>query len=363
MGLIMDAYVITDASFLERTNAAGVACHIGIGDHIIKFKGSVTDVTNPTHGEFIAAAYALRQLKKHCEDNFIQLNSVSLATDCASLIGLMKKGPDKNRRYHPDTIKLLKEVSKIAASLVAPMQMIKVKAHVEKDPSPLEKMHNEVDRAAKHAMATLMNEIEMRRKPSAHYTTLLPQTLLPGEYEKLEQKAYDLAQKGLSPRVITKLPHEGNPFADGVARFKSENPHAGHNLTPTLIPMFDSRMPNKMPKYHTGISGIDRIQTLDALNRLGYQDSLLLSTEEGAKIADLGRAFTGFQEKPETVNSQRFVKSQGQSQFLLTHDGSKRCGDYYHLSMRYAKAYDLPEQHIVNEKIRMCSYDDNELTI
>lgn len=355
----MDAYVITDASFLERTHAAGVASSIAVGSDILKSKGSVTDVTNPTHGEFVAAAYALRQLKNHCEKNFIQLNSVSLATDCATLVNFMKNGPDKKRRYHPDTLKLFKEVSKLSKSFAAPFQMIKVKAHVENNPSPLEKMHNEVDKAAKHAMATLMNEVEMRRKPSSHYTTLLPQTLLPGEYKKLEQTAYEFAKQGLSPRVITKLPHESNPFADGVARFKAEHPDTQHKLAPVLIPTYDSRMPNKMPKYHTGITGIDRIQTLDALNRLGHQDSLLLNTEEGAMIADLGRGFTGFQEKPDAVNNQRFIRESGQSQFLLTHDASKRCENYHHLAMRYANAYDVPEQNIACERSQNVEHKGN----
>lgn len=357
----MDGYVITDASFLERTHAAGVAGMINVGDDTVKFKGSVTDVTNPTHGEFVAAAYALKQLKKHCEDNFIQLNSVTLATDCATLVTFIKNGPDKKRRYHPDTLRLFKEVSKLSKSFGAPFQIIKVKAHVENNPNALETMHNNVDKAAKHAMATLMNEVEMKRKPGQFYTTLLPQTLLGNEYKELERKAYELAKEGLSPRVIVKIPHESNPFADGVARFIKENPDMANKFSPEVIPTFDSRMPNKMPKYHTGVNGIDRIQTLDALNRLGHQDSLLLNTDEGAKIADIGRGFTGFQDKPDDVNSQRLIRDTGQSQFLLTHDASRRCDQYHILSLRYAKVYSLPEREIKNTRERESQLDMVEM--
>lgn len=337
----MEAFLITDASFLERTEAAGVAGKIALADKGVNFIGSVNSVQNSNHAEMIAILHGFQKITKMRDEELLQIDKVHIGTDSKSAITLIEEGLRKDRFYHPMTKKLINEINRKIKVSGIDVQFHKIKAHVEHNPTPLEAIHNQVDRMAKHAMVTLMNEVEYKSIPGNHYTTLLPQTLLPGEYEKLEETAYNLAREGLSPRVLTTLPAGDNPFVDGVERFNRENPSS--TLKAEIFPSFESKRNKKTAKHKVGLTGTDRIQTLDALSRMGYKDGLLLEEREGNIIADIGRAVSGFQKNPELVNESSKSREGEHSRFLLTHSASKRMSDFDLPSRKYAAVYSIKE--------------------
>jgi ribonuclease HI len=338
----MDAFIITDASYLERTNAAGVAGRIAVGNHNLSFKGSVTTVQCPNHGEMIAILHSLKKLREVRDDNILSIEKVYIGTDCQTVIDLLDKGFKKDRFYHPKTKQLLNDISKTIKTLNVDIQFQKIKAHVYDNPTPIERIHNEIDIQAKQALENLMKQVELNSLPSNIYSTLLPQKLIDGEYEHLEKTAYELAKKGLAPRILTKLPIERNPFADGVNRYNAENPDS--TISYDVIPTYDSKLPKGHNKFHSGIMGIDRIQTLETMSRLGISDSMMLDEYEGLVLTDIGRTITGFQKKPSDVAEEVSLRESGHSKFILNHSASKRMQDYNVTLKQVGSLYDIPEK-------------------
>jgi hypothetical protein len=173
---------------------------------------------------------------------------------------------------------------------------------------------------------------------------LLPQTLLPDEYELLEETAYKLAEKGLSPRVLTTLPISGNLFEAGLNRYLEDNPSS--ELKAELIPTLDSKTSKKIPVHEKGVVGIDRIQVLDALDRLGYADAFMLNEIEGYRLADVGRAIAGNQNKPKEVEESYKLRKGEHSQFILSHSASKRLTEYNLITKQYGALYGVSEKTI-----------------
>jgi ribonuclease HI len=155
----MDAFIITDASFLPRTHAAGVAGKIEADGKSFAFKGAVTNIMNPTHGEMIAVLHSLKKLREVRDNGAMDIDKVHIGTDCKSLITLMTEGYKKGRVYHSTTQRLLKEIDRTAKVMNIDLEFHKIKAHVEHNPTLLEELHNQVDRMAKHAMSTTPNPV------------------------------------------------------------------------------------------------------------------------------------------------------------------------------------------------------------
>lgn len=336
----MQAYLITDASYLERTNAGGIAGSIAVGNIQKDFLASTASIENPTQGEILAALYGVKKIRQLQDEEGINITQIDIATDNQDLINYMTEGFSKNRHYDPKTVRLVKDLNKQIGLLGAVFKFHKVKAHVENNPSALEEMHNKVDRSARYAMVSLMNEIEHSHQKANSYTAVLPQTLLDGEFDVLEEAAYKMASEGLSPRVIAKLPVGDNPFEAGVQRYNSENPNS--NIKCDVYPAAGSRVTKKQQGHHKGVTGLDKIQVIDALSRMGYADKKLAQEEEGISLADVIRGFTGYQPKLEDAYESSPIKKEGPSQFYFDHPSAKRMSNYDFLSKHYSTIYDVP---------------------
>lgn len=361
----MQAYLITDASYLERTNAGGIAGSIAVGNMQKDFRASTASIENPTQGEILAALYGVKKIRKMQEDEGLEVTQIDIATDNQDLINYMTEGFSKNRHYDPKTVRLVKDLNRQLSLLGVTYNFHKVKAHVEKNPSALEAMHNKVDKSARYAMVSLMNEIEHSHKKANAYTAILPQTLLDGEFDALEEAAYKMASEGLSPRVIAKLPVGDNPFEAGVQRYKAENPNS--NVKCDVFPAAGSRVSKKQQGHHKGVTGLDKIQVIDALSRMGYADKKLAEGEEGLSLADVIRGFTGYQPKLEDAYEASPIKQEGPSQFYFEHPSAKRMSNYDFLSKHYSTIYDVPTRTlsdvIRDNKISPSKDIESELTV
>lgn len=225
----MEAYILCDASCDQDTLMATVAGYINFSGETVTFVKRLTEMSDSSSAELEAIFYSIKELNKLSGVLGIKVSSVQIGSD--SLAALSNLNPAAFPEYGSGNERYQEAVERINSYLLfndVDVTYLHVKAHQKiKVATPIEKLHNEVDRLARAELIQFRKDVfEPEMSSSRFYGVCLGHTVDVEDRDNYQRLGYQLAKQGYKARFhyegVVHAYHE-HPLYQGIARFAKES--------------------------------------------------------------------------------------------------------------------------------------------
>lgn len=197
--------------------AGGISIDTADGDEYFDFyTSSVASLPTPSLVELRALEHGVFRLKRIVDEKELQIDKLTIYTDSLDAVrnyNALNADPEAKGVYLKNPV--LRLISRIKEIGVGDVDFMHVKGHVANDvATPIEKMHNVVDRAALKARWTAQDHAFDPEGvvESPFYGIIMDTTVKPSDAIAIKEFSYNMAMKGMSARVA----FEGKRLRDGL---------------------------------------------------------------------------------------------------------------------------------------------------
>lgn len=197
--------------------AGGISVDTAEGDeHFDFYTSSVPSLPTSSLVELRALEHGLFRLKRLIEKHDLKVDKLKVYTDSQDAVknyNALRADPNAEKAYYRKPV--LRLISRIKQMGIEDVDFDYVKAHVDNDiATPIEKMHNVVDKAALNARWSSQRHAFDPEgvAESPFYGVIMDTTVKPSDAITLREFAYNMAMKGMQARVA----FEGKRLKDGL---------------------------------------------------------------------------------------------------------------------------------------------------
>lgn len=262
--------IMCDASHHTKLKLGGYAGVIHIKDGLDEwsedYSGVAADSLDSNEAEMIAISAGFDKARRIIKKEDLSVDGLFAYTDskfCVDQYDLALSKKKTSKRHQSAIRKMMQSIPKVDGS--GKLIINHVKGHVKKEfASPLEKIHNIIDKRAVYARKKAQHHIfKPNLSGSKHYGVSLPANPRAWQREEFKQLGYAYAKDGLLARVAmsgnVKEGDLSHPYLEGIAQ-------AAKELGVDPNSLFELKKYSKSGGLYNGTEGLDRVLTRHHLN-------------------------------------------------------------------------------------------------